>query len=174
DAMRRSTDAVEEYVQNARSRSARRARLQKVGDLERLGVRAALGEATPRDLGALRDGLLAVPGVMEAVVSIPDAGARAALGLADDAPDPEEALAAELSRALVERPPALAREGGIFREGYDARLDETRRLKEEGSEMILALEAKLRESVNIPTLKIRYTRVFGWYIEVTKSHAAEG
>jgi len=172
-AIRRRLDAVEVFVRNALSRTELRARLERVGDLERLGVRASLGEATPRDLGVLRDGLLAVPAVIEAVDKIPDAAARAAIGLLPDAPDPQAALAAELARALVDRPPALAREGGIFREGYDPRLDETRRLKEQGTEMILALEARLRESANIPTLKIRYTRVFGWYIEVTRTHAAK-
>src|SRR5262249_38117753 len=116
-AIRRRLDAVEVFVRNARSRTELRGRLDKGGDLERLGVRAALGEATPRDLGALRDGLLAVPGVIEAVSAIPDPAAHAALGLADDPPDPEAALAAELARALVDRPPPLAREGGIFREG---------------------------------------------------------
>jgi DNA mismatch repair protein MutS len=172
-AIRRRLDAVEVFVQNPLARAELRSKLASVGDLERLGVRAILGEATPKDLGALRDGLLAVPSALDAIRKIPDAASRDALGLTSDPPDPMKSLAAELARALVDRPPPLARDGGIFREGYDARLDETRRLKEQGSQMILALEAKLRESSNIPTLKIRYTRVFGWYIEVTRSHASK-
>jgi len=172
-AIRRRLDAVEVFVRNPLVRAELRAKLSKIGDLERLGVRAALGEATPKDLGALRDGLLAVPSVIETLLGIPDASAKDALGLLRAPPDPLVPLAAELARALVERPPPLAREGGIFREGYDARLDETRRLKEQGTEMILALEAKLRASSTIPTLKIRYTRVFGWYIEVSRSYAAK-
>jgi DNA mismatch repair protein MutS len=172
-AIRRRLDAVEVFVQNPLARSDLRAKLAEVGDLERLGVRAALGEATPKDLGALRDGLLAAPTALEALRKIPDGAAREALGLSSDPPDTMADLAAELSRALVDRPPPLAKDGGIFREGYDARLDETRRLKEQGTQMILALEAKLRESAGIPTLKIRYTRVFGWYIEVTRSHASK-
>src|SRR5262249_37433356 len=103
----------------------------------------------------------------------PDAAGRDAFGVTSDPPDTLGALAEELSRALVDRPPALAREGGIFRQGYDAELDETRRLKEEGTELILALEQKLRQESNIPSLKVRYTRVFGWYIEVTRTHAAK-
>jgi DNA mismatch repair protein MutS len=171
--IRRRLDAVEVFVRNPLSRGEMRGKLEKVGDLERLGARAALGDATPKDLGAMRDGLLAAPSVVAAVLEIPDVDAKTALGLVHDAPDLLEPLASELSRALADRPPALAREGGIFREGYDARLDETRRLKEQGTEMILALEARLREASSIPTLKIRYTRVFGWYIEVTRSHAAK-
>ncbi len=172
-AIRRRLDAVEVFVRNPLARAELRSRLSLVGDMERLGVRAALGEATPKDLGALRDGLLAAPSAIDAIMKIPDAASREALGLSSDPPDTMAALAAELSRALVDRPPPLARDGGIFREGYDARLDATRLLKEQGSQMILALEAKLRESASIPTLKIRYTRVFGWYIEVTRSHASK-
>jgi DNA mismatch repair protein MutS len=172
-AIRRRLDAVEVFVQNPLARADLRTRLADLGDLERLGVRAALGEATPKDLGALRDGLLAAPSVVEAVRTIPDAAARDAFAVEGDPPDALPGLAADLAAALVDRPPALAREGGIFRVGYDVELDETRRLKEEGTELILALEAKLRQTSNIPTLKIRYTRVFGWYIEVTRTHAAK-
>jgi DNA mismatch repair protein MutS len=172
-AIRRRLDAVEVFVQNPLARTDLRSRLVELGDLERLGTRAALGEATPKDLGALRDGLLVAPSAVEAVRKIPDTAGRDAFGVASDPPDTLGALAEELARALVDRPPPLAREGGIFRAGYDADLDETRRLKEEGTELILALEQKLRQASNIPTLKIRYTRVFGWYIEVTRTHAAK-
>jgi len=172
-AIRRRLDAVETFVQNPLARTELRNRLAEVGDLERLGIRAALGEATPKDLGALRDGLLAAPSAVEAVRKIPDGAARDAFAVTSDPPDTLGPLARELAQALVDRPPPLAREGGIFRAGYDADLDETRRLKEEGTELILALEQNLRQTSNIPTLKIRYTRVFGWYIEVTRSHAAK-
>jgi DNA mismatch repair protein MutS len=172
-AIRRRLDAVEVFVQNPLARTDLRAQLAALGDLERLGIRAALGEATPKDLGALRDGLLAAPSAVEAVQKIPDPAARDAFAVLSDPPDPLPALAGDLARALVDRPPALLRDGGIFRKGYDAELDETRRLKEEGTELILALEAKLRQTSNIPSLKVRYTRVFGWYIEVTRTHAAK-
>jgi DNA mismatch repair protein MutS len=172
-AIRRRLDAVEVFVQNPLARTDLRARLTALGDLERLGIRAALGEATPKDLGALRDGLSAAPSAIEAVRKIPDSAARDAFAVASDPPDALPELARELTRALVDRPPALLRDGGVFREGYDAELDETRRLKEEGTELILALEAKLRQASSIPSLKIRYTRVFGWYIEVTRTHAAK-
>ncbi len=172
-AIRRRLDAVEVFVQNPLARTDLRSRLADLGDLERLGTRAALGEATPKDLGALRDGLLAAPSVVEAVRTIPDAAGRDAFAVTSDPPDTLGALARELAQALVDRPPALAREGGIFRAGYDVDLDETRRLKEEGTELILALEQKLRQTSSIPSLKVRYTRVFGWYVEVTRTHAAK-
>ncbi len=172
-AIRSRHDAVEAFVAQPLIRSELRSRLGEVGDLERLSVRAALGEATPKDLGALRDGLLAAPKVIALASELTHPEARKALGLEPTLPDPCADVAERLQAALVERPPALAREGGIFRQGYDALLDETRALKERGSEMLLELEARLRETVGIPTLKIRYTRVFGWYIEVSRAHVAK-
>jgi len=171
--IQRRLDAVEAFVSHPLVRSELRSRLGEVGDLERLSVRAALGEATPKDLGALRDGLLAAPKVIALADELDDPKARRALGLEPTLPDPCGDVAEMLQAALVDRPPALAREGGIFRQGYDAILDETRQLKERGSEMLLELEARLRESAGIPTLKVRYTRVFGWYIEVSRSHVAK-
>ena len=171
--IQRRLDAVQAFVENPLLRSELRSRLGEVGDLERLSVRAALGEATPKDLGALRDGLLAAPKVIGLTAEIGDPKARRALGLEPTLPDPCNDVAELLQAALVERPPALARDGGIFRPGYDPILDETRQLKEHGSEMLLELESRLREQTGIPTLKVRYTRVFGWYIEVSRSHVAK-
>jgi DNA mismatch repair protein MutS len=172
-AIRRRLDAVEAFVRHPLARAEIRERLSAAFDLERLGVRAALGEATPKDLGALRDGLVAAPAVVDAAAKIPDGLAREALGVDREPPDTLPALAEHLSRALVDRPPPLAKDGAIIRDGYDAELDETRRLRDEGTALVLALEARLKQSAAIPTLKIRYTRVFGWYIEVTKTHASK-
>ncbi|MBX3262659.1 MAG: DNA mismatch repair protein MutS, partial [Labilithrix sp.] len=81
-----------------------------------------------------------------------------------------EDLHAVLARALVDDPPVRASEGGVFRDGFDAELDESRTLAKDGQRLIVELEARLREQAQIPSLKLRYTRVFGWYVEVTKSH----
>ncbi len=172
-SIRRRLDAVEAFVANPLTRTELRSKLADVGDLERLGVRAALGEATPRDLGALRDGLLAAPEAICIVAGLADAAAREALGVDSEPADPVADLAELLKSALVDRPPPHARDGGIFRPGYDAALDEARNLKEKGTELVLELESALRQSSGIPSLKVRYTRVFGWYIEVTKAHAAK-
>ncbi len=170
-AIRRRLDEVDLFVSHPRPRGELRDALAGVGDIERLSVRALLGEATPRDLGGLRDGLLAAPAAIAAVRTIPDGlHAAEALGAAID---PAAELAAELAAALVDRPPPHAREGGIFRDGFDAELDEARALEKHGTERILALEAKLRAETSAPSLRIKYTRVFGWYIEVTKAHVAK-
>ncbi|WP_437626598.1 DNA mismatch repair protein MutS [Sorangium sp. So ce1151] len=170
-AIRRRLDEVELFVSHPRARGELREALGGVGDLERLSVRALLGEATPRDLGCLRDGLTAAPAAIAAVRSIPDLSEpllaeAAALDVVAD-------VRAELTAALVERPPPNAREGGIFREGYDKELDEARAVEKNATELILALEAKLRSQTGAPSLRVKYTRVFGWYIEVTRAHIAK-
>jgi DNA mismatch repair protein MutS len=170
--IRRRQDLVELFVVHSRVRADFRAALREVTDLERLSVRAALGEATPRDLGALRDGLAAARRALDVLEAIEDPAARETLGLGRAPLDAVEDVASELGRALVERPPAMAKEGAIFARGWDAELDELGELAQSGAERITLLEARLREQTGIGTLKVRYTRVFGWYVEVTKSHAA--
>ncbi|WP_437338366.1 DNA mismatch repair protein MutS [Sorangium sp. So ce394] len=174
-AIRRRLDEVELFVANPRARGELREALGGVGDLERLSVRALLGEATPRDLGCLRDGLAAAPAAVAAVRSIPDLGDGGAAPLLAEAAAVDVAadVCAELTAALIERPPPNAREGGIFREGYDKELDEARAVEKNATELILALEAKLRSQTGAPSLRVKYTRVFGWYIEVTRAHVAK-
>ncbi|WP_437971003.1 DNA mismatch repair protein MutS [Sorangium sp. So ce260] len=174
-AIRRRLDEVELFVSHPRSRGELREALGGVGDLERLSVRALLGEATPRDLGCLRDGLTAAPAAVAAVRSIPGLGNAGAEPLLAEAAavDLVADVCAELAAALIERPPPNAREGGIFREGYDKELDEARAVEKNATELILALEAKLRAQTGAPSLRVKYTRVFGWYIEVTRAHVAK-
>jgi DNA mismatch repair protein MutS len=169
--IRRRLDQVELFVQNPRLREELRAALGEVGDLERLAMRAALGEATPRELGALRDGLGGAARSVAVLESLGDAGMRDTLGL-DRAVDTVSELAEELARALVERPPQQAKDGAVFRAGYDPDLDELAALAKSGAERMVELEARLRKDTGIQSLKLRYTRVFGWYIEVTRTHAA--
>ncbi|WP_437993837.1 DNA mismatch repair protein MutS [Sorangium sp. So ce145] len=203
--IRRRLDEVELFVSHPRARGELRQALGGVGDLERLSVRALLGEATPRDLGLLRDGLTAAPAAIAAVRSIPDLGKAAARsddgaaargkdgaaargkdGAAAGSSSGSEPLlaeaaaldvvadvCAELTAALIERPPPNTREGGIFREGYDKELDDARGVEKNATELILALEAKLRTQTGAPSLRVKYTRVFGWYIEVTRAHIAK-
>ncbi len=168
--VRRRLDEVELFVMHPRAREDLREALARIGDLERLTVRALIREATPRDLGGLRDGLLAAPVAKAAIRSIPEPSAGEALGVSVD----EVADVAEvLSRMLIDRPPPLAREGGILKDGADREVDELRLLQKDGAARMAALEVELREQTGIPSLRIKYTRVFGWYIEVTKTHLAK-
>lgn len=170
--IRRRLDVVEVFVESAGVRASLRQTLRSVTDLERLSMRAALGEATPRDLGALRDGLLASGEAAARLDEIRDPIVRETLGLSALAVDVVQDLAEELSRALVERPPAQEKEGSIFRAGYDAELDEAEALRQRGTELMVELEERLRAETAIASLKVRFTRVFGWYVELTKSQAA--
>jgi DNA mismatch repair protein MutS len=171
ERIRRRLDLVELFVVHVRLRDALSAELEQVGDLERLAVRASLGEATPRDLGALRDGLAAAEKAVHLLDAVEEVADRETLGLAEQAVDTVDDLRAALERALVERPPALAKDGSVFRAGYDRELDEHDSLRRSGTERMVELEAQLREQTAITNLKVRYTRVFGWYIEVTRAHA---
>jgi DNA mismatch repair protein MutS len=169
ERIRRRLDLVELFVVHARLRSEVRAALAGVGDLERLATRASLGEATPRDLGALRDGLLAARRAAELLEAVLEPASRETLGLTEEPLDTVAELADELARVLVERPPAQPKDGAIFQEGVDAELGELSSLRASGTERMVELEARLRRDTDIPTLKLRFTRVFGWYIEVTRS-----
>ena len=169
ERIRRRLDQVELFVVHARLRGELRRALSGVTDLERLAVRASLGEATPRDLGALRDGLQAANDAIRLLEDVEDPSDRESLGLAGTPVDGAADLLAELGRALVERPPAQLKEGSIFQPGYAPDLDELELLKKSGAERMVALETELRERTGIGTLKIRYTRVFGWYIEVSRA-----
>jgi DNA mismatch repair protein MutS len=173
-AIRRRHDAVEWLTLRPYLRGELRRALGQIGDLERLAGKATLGVATPRDLGRLRDSLAQLPGVAALVAGGAD-GLDAVPELCDLAPLGAAALgdlAARLTAALVDEPPALTKDGGFIRDGHDAVVDESRRLADGGKEAILAIEARERERSGIATLKVRYNRVFGYYIEVTKSHLA--
>ena len=169
-AIRRRHDAVELFLLDVGLRDALRERLARVGDLERLATRAALGQATPRDLGALRDGLAQLPEIAQVLAGARGDDAREVLGLErplDVLPD----VRAALERALAPSPPHQARDGGIFREGWDATLDELSSLRRNGDAVLLDLEGRLRAQSQIANLKLRFNKVFGWYLEVSKSNS---
>jgi DNA mismatch repair protein MutS len=168
--IRARLDEVESFVVHSGVRGEVRRLLEQVPDLERIVVRIAIGEAGPKDLGALRDALRLAPEIVAKVAGIPATFAtptelphRAALA----------ELFAELDRALVDAPPALAKDGGLVREGFDAALDRERARARSGTEEITCWEARLRAETGAQTLRIRYNSVFGWYVEVTKSQLAK-
>ncbi|MBX3182204.1 MAG: DNA mismatch repair protein MutS [Polyangiaceae bacterium] len=176
--IRRRLDQVELFVASPRLRRELAELLSGVGDLERLTTRAELAEATPRDLGALRDGLVAAKGALELLHAETNSAARVTLGI-DNAPEGSRlvpalgALTETLCRALTERPPAQAKDGAVFRPEYDEELARLDDLKHSGADAITALEARLREELGLPKLRVRYTRVFGWYVEVGRSQARQ-
>ncbi|MBL8721129.1 MAG: DNA mismatch repair protein MutS [Myxococcales bacterium] len=168
-AIRRRHDAVELFLLDAPVREALRGHLGRIADLERLCTRAALGQANPRDLGALRDGIAELPAVATLLAQIRDPQAAEVLGL-ERPLDVLDDLLHELARALVDAPPAQARDGGIFRPDHDPALDELGELRKSGDAILLRLEGQLREESGIANLKLRFNKVFGWYLEVSKTH----
>jgi DNA mismatch repair protein MutS len=164
-------DAVEAAVRDATRRAAVREALDGVRDLERLAGRAAAGRATPRELAALRDSFLRLPPVREGLRGL--IGSARLLARLDEEFDPLSDLAQQLSAGLSDRPPALLADGGVIRPGYDSELDESRALRDGGKQYIAAIQQRERERSGIPSLKIGYNKVFGYYIEVTHAHTAK-
>ncbi|HEX4451074.1 MAG TPA: DNA mismatch repair protein MutS [Kofleriaceae bacterium] len=172
--IRRRQDAVAWLVERPALTEQLRRALSRIADLERLAGKAMLGVAMPRDLGRLRDALAALPELIALVASgttkLDPAPALLAL---EPARDPALAtLAARLARALVDAPSFLLKDRAI-RAGYDATVDECRSLADGGKEQIAAIEEREQKGSGIPSLKVRYNRVFGYYIEITKSHLAK-
>jgi len=159
-------DAVEELTESALLRGDIRERLQQVSDLERLASRCATGTATPRDLVALRCSLQKVPELRDQV------GQCGSVYLSElsERLEPLDEMAARLETALTDEPPISTKEGGIIRPGYSSHLDDLKAASAEGREWIANLEATERERTGIKSLKVGYTSVFGYYIEVTKAN----
>lgn len=149
---------------------ALRASLKAVGDVERILARVALYSARPRDLARLRDAFNALP---ELEQSLADYAEGTALDELRRHIRPYPALADTLTRALVENPPVVIRDGGVIAEGFDAELDEHRSLAEHAGDYLVKLEARERERTGLPGLKVGYNRVHGYYIEIPRAQARE-
>jgi DNA mismatch repair protein MutS len=163
-AITRRLDAVEEFVRRADLRAGARERLKGIHDIERLVGRAVAGTANARDLLALRSSLERLPDLARAVESASSPLARETL----DRLDPCADLAARLAAGLADDPPAGLKEGGVIRDRFHAELDGLRSIRRDGRSYIASLEAREREATGIASLKVRFNKVFGYYIEVTK------
>ena len=141
--------------------------LREIGDLERILSRVALRSARPRDLAQLRTALSALPEIRR-VASELDTPLMA--DILERAPEFPSILSL-LERAVVETPPVLIRDGGVIADGYDAELDELRRLSTDADAFLDDLETRERERTGINALKVGYNRVHGYYIEFGRSHA---
>ena len=144
-----------------------RALLSDVGDLERILSRIGLATARPRDLAQLRTALHTVPRLREALAGADSPRIRELAGANREFPE----MAALLDRAVVESPPVLVRDGGVLAAGYDAELDELRRLSTDADAFLEALEARERERTGAANLRVGYNRVHGYYIELSKAQS---
>ena len=159
-------DAVEELAFRALDRGRLREALSRVQDLDRILGRVTLGTAGPRDLVALAQSLRALPAAAEAASEcVAPLLRREVKDL-----DPPLDLADDVARTLVDEPPALVREGGFVRDGVHPELDALRSTSRGGRATIAAIEERERARTGISSLKVRFNRVFGYYIEVSKSN----
>ncbi len=158
--------AVEYLVEHPSLREDLKAALKSMADLERLAGRVAMRLANPRDLLALKEGLKRIPALKEALAQVPE-GLLASLC---ERLNPFEELTHRLEKTLREDAPVSLKDGGIIKEGVHPELDELRRLKTDGLSFLSELEERERKRTGIPNLKVGYNRVFGYYIEVSKSH----
>ncbi len=161
-------DAVEELRQREIERAAIQDALRPVQDLERLNSKISLGVANPRDLVTLKQSLERLPAIRERLDGLVAARLREVL----ERLDPLEDVCSLLTSALVDEPPITLREGGIFQEGYRQELDELRGISRDGKRWIASMEAGERERTGISSLKVRFNKVFGYYIEVTRANSA--
>ncbi|MBI4055298.1 MAG: DNA mismatch repair protein MutS [Elusimicrobia bacterium] len=167
---------VECLMEEASERKRVQETLSQTYDIERILSRLANGSASPRDLVGLRKTLNSIPEIQSSLQIL------SAKNLATETTvkflDPEllgelQTLQARLSRALVENPPAKLSDGGIFQDGWDPALDEARRAAGEGQRQIAGLEAQERARTKIPSLRVGYNSVFGYYLEVTRAHLSK-
>ena len=138
-----------------------------LGDLERILTRVALRSARPRDLSTLRDGLALLPEVQGHLAPLDSPRLRALAAELGEHAD----TAALLIAAIAAQPPLKLSDGGVLADGYDAELDELRRLSTNADQFLVDLEARERASSGIATLKVGYNRVHGYYIEISKGQA---
>jgi len=160
-------EAVALFFEDPDRRAALREILDGVYDLERLATRIFLNRAAPKDFTALRQSLAHLPALRESVAGFaapPKAVAEILSGW-DDIDDIRDLLA----RALVESPPPLVTEGGLFRPGYHPDLDEFMELTEHGEGRLRDLLRQEQENGNLPKLKLGYNRVFGYYFELSRA-----
>ncbi|MDO4776439.1 MAG: DNA mismatch repair protein MutS [Cardiobacteriaceae bacterium] len=163
----RRHDAVDAFLAHPQNNPA--PHLRHAADIERIATRIALGSARPREIAALRDTLALLPELAQTLAPV----ARASELLAAHQPHlaAHDDTLALLSQALTELPPLTLKDGGIFRKGYHAELDELIDLSENSENILVRLEAAEREKSGISNLKMGYNRVHGYYIEIPRSQA---
>lgn len=147
--------------------------LKEISDIERVLSRIALGSARPRDLVQLRQACAQIPFLRHALQPmVSQQQSKLLIRLNEELGD-FHGLHERLMSAIVENPPVLLRDGNVIAEGFDAELDELRKIRDHAGQFLIDLEIKEREQSGIPTLKIGYNRVSGYYIELTRAQAEQ-
>ena len=161
----RRLDAVSEFKDNLMLKGETIEVLRKVYDIERLAGKISYGNANARDLISLKNSLQKLPELKTLLANANSDMLKEAYENLDELKD----IAELIEKAIVDEPPVTIKEGGIIKRGYNNEIDEYKSASTEGKNWIIALEAKERELTKIKNLKVGYTKVFGYYIEITKS-----
>ena len=168
DAIRRRQQVIQELMQTHCTVTIHDA-LDGIGDVERITARIALKSARPRDLASLRDSLGQLPDLQSQLDTLTAPMVQRLshdIGLHPD-------LHTLLTQAIVESPPMVIRDGGVIAKGYDDELDELRDLSHNASQFLVELEQREKARTQIPTLKVGYNRVHGYYIEISKAQSSQ-
>lgn len=168
-AIRLRLDAVEEFIQSGPLLANLQGILKQIGDLERIIAKIVTNRASARDLVTLKRSLGHIPEITNTMSGIESEQLRQIC----DALDPLWPLFEEIDRAIVEDPPLAVTEGGIIKHGYHSELDDLRDISFSGKDWIARLQKEEREKTGIPSLKVAYNKVFGYYLEITKANLSK-
>lgn len=162
-------DAVNEVYDDDSLRAKIREQLSHVGDLERLLSKVSTGRANARDLTSLKNTLSTIPEIKKLLTGLESELIGSIMTSLHDQADVVE----KIDKAIVDNPPLALTEGGLIKKGYNDKLDEIRSISSSGKDWIARLQQSEREKTGIPSLKVNYNKVFGYYIEVTKPHLSK-
>ena len=165
-------DAIQALIQGYHESPVRLV-LKEISDIERVLSRVALGSARPRDLVQLRQACAQIPYLRHALQPIVSAQQSALIQNLNEELGDFHGLHQRLMQAIVKNPPVLLRDGNVIAEGFDSELDELRKIRDHAGQFLIDLEVKERQESGIPTLKIGYNRVSGYYIELTRAQAEQ-
>jgi len=165
----RRLDAVAAFVTDSATREDVSAILRGAPDMARALARLSVGRGGPRDLAALRDGIIAADATLARLDAL-ELPADEITAVMAALRRPARELADELARALAEQLPLIKRDGGFVRERYEAALDETRNLRDASRLVVAAMQARYADDTGIKGLKIRHNNVLGYFVEVTAQH----
>lgn len=159
-------DAVEYLVEDYELLEELRTSLRKIQDLERLSARLSARNANARDLIAIKNSITHLPKIKKSLISSKNPKLSSIAEEISEFLDFKELI----EKAIINNPPISLRDGGIIRDGYNTNVDELRNITIKGRDFIVEMEQKERQRTGISSLKVRYNRIFGYYIEVTKSN----
>jgi DNA mismatch repair protein MutS len=166
DLLRQRQQAIEEIIQN-KIYSDLYSLLRNVGDIERIMARIALKSARPRDLMQLRNAFTILPLIQDRLKQINSNKINMLKHEINLFPELRELL----TKAIVENPPVIIRDGGVIAEGYDHELDELNSISKNAGQFLVDLEIREKQRTGIPTLKVGYNRIHGYYIEISRAQA---